>query len=83
MEGSYDKVWGAMDREGRPAEEFGVFSEVGYILVIQGLPLLRWEKVSKKTRQMADKGLLLGPHRHHPSGNRVLLRKSVPFITGA
>ena len=28
MEGSYDKVWGAMDREGRPAEEFGVFSEV-------------------------------------------------------
>jgi len=28
MEGSYDRVWGAIKREGVPGEEFGVFSEV-------------------------------------------------------
>lgn len=31
MEGSYDKVWGATEGEGFPAEEFGVFSTVSHI----------------------------------------------------
>ena len=28
MEGSYDRVWKAVGREGVPSEDFGVFSEV-------------------------------------------------------
>ena len=28
MEGSYDRVWGAVRREKVPGEEFGVFTEV-------------------------------------------------------
>lgn len=30
MEGSYDRVWKAVGREGVPSEEFGVFSEVSF-----------------------------------------------------
>ena len=58
------------------------FFRGGLSLNIQDFPLLRWESFSKRMRRMADKGLLLGPHRHHPSGNCILLRKSIPFITG-
>ena len=35
MEGSYDRVWGATKREGVPSEEFGVFSEVRFVLLWQ------------------------------------------------
>lgn len=37
MEGSYDRVWRATKREGVPSEEFGVFSEVSYGVIISFL----------------------------------------------
>jgi 26S proteasome regulatory subunit N12 len=33
MEGSYDRVWGETNSERVPSEEFGLFSEVGDLVV--------------------------------------------------
>lgn len=70
MEGSYDRVWGATKREGVPGEEFGVFSEVG---------LDRSARELGRVAVVADKIILLGPHRHHSLGNRIVLRKGLPI----
>ena len=66
MEGSYDRVWKAVGREGVPSEEFGVFSEV----------------CDHPRSMFKDHALIwtwTDPHRYDSCRDRVMLREGIPI----